>query len=91
MIFSQATLAETMRKIVDFHLDGNLDWIAQLECGHPQHILYSPLCNHRYWLTTPQGRLGYLGLELACPVCRPIDLALGRNCSGVEEPAIRVH
>ena len=32
----------TMRKIVDFHLDENLDWVAELECGHEQHVRHNP-------------------------------------------------
>jgi len=28
----------TPREIVDFHLDENLDWVAELECGHQQHV-----------------------------------------------------
>ena len=27
-----------LRKIVGFHLDENLDWVAELECGHQQHV-----------------------------------------------------
>ena len=40
---AQAKVAATMRKIVDFHLDENLDWVAELECGHQQHVRHNPL------------------------------------------------
>jgi len=39
---AQAKVAGTMRKIVDFHLDENLDWVAELECGHQQHVRHNP-------------------------------------------------
>jgi hypothetical protein len=38
---TQAQVAGTMRKIVDFHLDENLDWVAELECGHQQHVRHN--------------------------------------------------
>jgi len=67
----QAKATGTMRKIVDFHLDGNFDWLAELECGHEQHV--RPPFTRAHWVTTPQGRLEHLGKELNCLVCRPTD------------------
>jgi hypothetical protein len=57
----QANVAGTMRKIVAFHLDDNLDWVAEFECGHNQQVRNTALWTHRYWLTTPQGRLEHVG------------------------------
>ena len=65
------TVAVTTHKIVTFHLDEHSDWVAQLECGHEYHVGHTPLWNYRYWLTTPQGRLEYLGQELNCLACLP--------------------
>jgi hypothetical protein len=70
---TQAKAAWTMRKIVDFHLDENLDWVAELECGHQQHVRHNPPWTHRHWVTTPQGRLAHVGQELNCLACRPVD------------------
>jgi hypothetical protein len=61
----QAKIKGTMRKIVNFHLDENLDWVADLECGHQRHVAH--------WVTTPQGRIEHLGKELNCLACRRID------------------
>jgi hypothetical protein len=36
------------RKIVAFHLDENLDWVAELECGHQQHVRHNPPWTHRH-------------------------------------------
>ncbi|HLZ91636.1 MAG TPA: DUF3565 domain-containing protein [Candidatus Acidoferrum sp.] len=62
-------LTGKMRRIVDFHLDENLDWVAELECGHRQHVRHNPPWTVRHWVTTPQGRLAHLGQELNCLVC----------------------
>jgi Protein of unknown function (DUF3565) len=70
---SQARIVGTMRKIVDFHLDENLDWVADLECGHEQQVRHNPPFTRAHWVTTPQGRLEHLGQELNCLVCRPTD------------------
>ena len=57
------------RKIVDFHLDENLDWVAELECAHHQLVRHNPPWINRHWVTTPQGRLAHLGQELECLMC----------------------
>jgi hypothetical protein len=64
-----ASAAGIPRKIVDFHLDESLDWIADLECGHQQHVRHNPPWTNRHWVTTPQGRYAHLGYELPCLVC----------------------
>jgi hypothetical protein len=56
-------------RYVMFHLDEHLDWIADLACGHERQLEHTSLWNYRYWLTTPQGRLEYLGQELNCLAC----------------------
>lgn len=61
--------AGTPRKIVDYHLDEHLDWVADLECGHQQHVRHNPPWTNRHWVTTPQGRYEHLGYELPCLVC----------------------
>jgi hypothetical protein len=62
-----------MWKIVDFHLDENLDWVAELECGHEQHVRHNPPFTRAHGVTTPKGRLKHLGQELNCLACRPAD------------------
>ena len=62
-----------LRKIVGFHLDGNLDWVAELECGHQQHVRHNPPWTHRHWVTTAEGRHAHIGFELRCLACRRDD------------------
>ncbi len=57
------------RRIVGFHQDENEDWIADLECGHTQHVRHKPPWENRPWVTTPEGRNGFLGQELTCKKC----------------------
>jgi Protein of unknown function (DUF3565) len=65
----QVQLAGTPRKIVDYHLDECFDWVADLECGHQQHVRHNPPWTIRHWVTTPQGRWAHIGQELLCSVC----------------------
>jgi len=67
----QAQVAGIARKIVDYHLDEAFDWIADLECGHQQHVRHNPPWTNRHWVTTPQGRLEHKGQVLLCSVCIP--------------------
>ena len=63
----QAKLAGTLRRIVGFHLDENLDWVAELECGHQQHVRHNPPWTHRHWVTTPQGKVCAFGPRTNLP------------------------
>jgi hypothetical protein len=54
------------RRIVGFHQDERLDWVADLECGHCQHVRHNPPWTVRPWVVTPEGRARFLGFELDC-------------------------
>lgn len=70
----QAQVAGIRRKIIDYHLDEASDWIADLECGHQQHVRHNPPWTNRHWVTTPQGRLDHTGHALLCSVYIPFGL-----------------
>jgi Protein of unknown function (DUF3565) len=57
------------RKIVDFHQDEQGHWVADLECGHGQHVRHNPPWLTRPWVITPQGRQSRLGVILECKKC----------------------
>jgi len=57
------------RRIVGFRQDVDEDWIAQLECGHSQHVRHSPPWQIRPWVMTVEGRAGRLGTLLSCREC----------------------
>ena len=57
------------RRIVGFHPDGEGHWVADLECGHTQHVRHDPPWQLRPWVLTPAGRAGFLGRMLECTAC----------------------
>jgi len=57
------------RKIAGFHQDDFGDWVAELECGHTQHVRHRPPFETRPWVVSVEGRRGRLGFELACKKC----------------------
>ena len=58
------------RRIVGFHQDEVGDWVAELECGHSQHVRHDPPFVSRPWVVTEEGRAERLGTTLDCPPCR---------------------
>lgn len=57
------------RPITGYHLDDEGDWVAELACGHDQHVRHRPPFQERSWVLTAAGRTGRLGQPLACPPC----------------------
>ena len=57
------------QKIVGFHLDAEQDWVAELACGHNQHVRHRPPWIVRPWVVTDDGRRSMLGTELECKKC----------------------
>ena len=55
--------------ILCFHLDENNDWVAELACGHNQHVRHNPPWTNRPWVVTPEGRAKMCGQKLACKKC----------------------
>lgn len=58
------------RRIVGFHRDDEGDWVADLECGHTQHVRHNPPFRERSWVETEQGRRARIGQTLTCVECR---------------------
>lgn len=59
----------TERAIVGFHMDEHGDWVAELECGHGQHVRHRPPWELRPWVVTEEGRRQRLGQLLQCRKC----------------------
>ena len=57
------------RRIVGFHQDDDQHWVADLECGHSQHVRHDPPWQQRPWVTTPEGRKAHLDMALDCRLC----------------------
>jgi hypothetical protein len=57
------------RRIVGFHQDEQLHWVAELECGHNQHVRHDPPLVSRPWVLSHEGRESKLGARLRCILC----------------------
>ena len=57
------------RLITGFSRDDLGDWVAQLSCGHRQHVRHNPPFQLRPWALDPEGRTGRLGSPIECPLC----------------------
>jgi hypothetical protein len=57
------------RRIVGFRQDEEGHWVAELECGHDQHVRHNPPMTTRIWVTTLEGRTRALGRQLDCKMC----------------------
>ncbi len=58
-----------LRAITGFHLDDEGHWVAELDCGHGQHVRHNPPWFVRTWVTTEEGRRTALGKTLDCRLC----------------------
>jgi len=65
------------RAIVGFRQDEVGDWIAELRCGHEQHVRHRPPFWHRPWVETAEGRAEKLGALLSCALCDRFELPAG--------------
>ena len=57
------------RAIIGFHQDEFDDWVADLQCGHTQHVRHQPPWQERPWVITAEGRGTHLGQTLYCKKC----------------------
>lgn len=57
------------RPIVGYHQDEERHWVAELACGHNQHVRHNPPWVTRPWVTTAHGRAEKIGAMLSCKKC----------------------
>lgn len=62
-------VARMNQPIIDFHQDEQGDWVADLACGHGQHVRHQPPFMSRPWVLTLEGRQRRLGEYLPCKKC----------------------
>jgi len=66
----QTTCEATVRRTsIGFHQDEAQDWVADLACGHQQHVHHTPHWPHRPWVMSPEGRRSRLGYPLDGKPC----------------------
>lgn len=57
------------QKITGFHQDEIKHWVADLNCGHTQHVRHDPPWQDRPWVISEHGRAEKMGYELECVEC----------------------
>jgi hypothetical protein len=57
------------KAITGFHQDEEQHWVAELSCGHTQHVRHDPPWQSRPWVITEQGRSSKIGSTLECKKC----------------------
>jgi hypothetical protein len=62
------------RRIIGFHQDAERHWVADLECGHSQHVRHDPPWQMRPWVLTEESRAAFLGTPLNCVKCDRDDV-----------------
>ncbi|MES2307002.1 MAG: DUF3565 domain-containing protein [Gemmatimonadota bacterium] len=76
--------------IKTFHQDHEQHWVAELACGHSQHVRHEPPLMTRTWVLTPEGRASHLGTTLDCSRCDEEDAGIRGLCEeGAEEVRVR--
>jgi hypothetical protein len=56
-------------KITAFHQDEEGHWVAELSCGHQQHMRHDPPWQNREWVTSAEGREKFIDAEIPCKQC----------------------
>ncbi|MCK6186175.1 DUF3565 domain-containing protein [Pseudomonas sp. EYE_354] len=55
--------------IVGFHQDADKHWVAELSCGHTQHLRHQPPWQSRAWVLDPAQRQEKIGQPFNCGWC----------------------
>ncbi len=58
-----------LQGITGFHQDEERHWVAELACGHFQHVRHDPPWRTRPWVLSEAGRRSMLGHRLQCRKC----------------------
>lgn len=65
------------KAIIGYHQDEEGHWVAELTCGHNQHVRHSPPWTNRPWVESESGRQSKMGINLDCKKC---DRREPRDC-----------
>ncbi|MBM7060125.1 DUF3565 domain-containing protein [Pseudomonas sp. UL073] len=61
--------AHASARIVGFHQDEEGHWVAELSCGHTQHMRHLPPWQSRPWTQDAEARAARIGEAFACGWC----------------------
>jgi hypothetical protein len=71
MTSDETPSAGVPQRIIGFHTDEEGHWVAELACGHGQHVRHDPPWQLRPWVLTAEGRARFIGVTLRCVRCEP--------------------
>ena len=57
------------RPIVAFRQDEAGTWVAELACGHSQHIRHNPPVRSAPWVLDDDERNARIGADIECRLC----------------------
>lgn len=77
----------TDRAITGYHRDDAGDWVAELECGHAQHVRHEPPFQWREWVLRPETRAARIGTPLRCPLCDRAEPSREEQAEAGGDPA----
>ena len=63
------TKSEVNQRIVGWRQDEQGHWVAELACGHGQHVRHAPPLSFRAWVLEPGGREQFIRFVLNCVRC----------------------
>lgn len=55
--------------VTGYRKDEEDHWVAELACGHTQHVRHNPPWQLRPWVTSEEGRAKHIGHKLNCKKC----------------------
>lgn len=64
-----AANTDMKQAIAGYHTDDEGDWVAELACGHFQHVRHNPPWINRPWVVSESGRNAKRGQLLECKKC----------------------
>jgi hypothetical protein len=74
----QDTRDSRLRAITGFHQDDEGHWVAELSCGHTQHMRHQPPWQVRPWVVSEEGRRQFIGTPIPCRPCEDALASLKR-------------
>ncbi|SDV04963.1 Protein of unknown function [Pseudomonas corrugata] len=65
--------------VIGLHQDEEGHWVAELSCGHTQHLRHQPPWQSRAWVLDPTQRIEKIGQPFDCGWCAqaPVSDNLG--------------
>ena len=61
--------------VTGFHQDEDGHWVAELSCGHTQHLRHLPPWQSRAWVLDPAQRIEKIGQSLDGGWCAPAPVS----------------